>query len=152
MCGGFTRYVCWKAFLLVSLSVSVLPLAEDVWYFLVSFLTQCWVIINRCHIFMPWYLHNIYRSPPHCFLLTSGRDKIFSGTDWLMSHLQLSFIFFMRLESFLSCTFLPVSKARTNKLCILRQCKYIKEKKLIPIFLTLHRFQWKIGIYFYRIK
>jgi hypothetical protein len=34
---------------------------------------------------MPWYLHNIYRSPPHCFLLTSGRDKIFSGTDWLMS-------------------------------------------------------------------
>jgi hypothetical protein len=33
----------------------------------------------------------------------------------------------MRLESFLSCTFQPVSKARTNKLCILRQCKYIKE-------------------------
>jgi hypothetical protein len=28
----------------------------------------------------------------------------------------------MKLESFLSCTFLPVSKARTNKLCILRQC------------------------------
>jgi hypothetical protein len=49
-------------------------------------------------------------------------------------NLQLSFIFFMRLESFLSCTFLPVSKARTNKLCILRQCKYIKEEKLIPIF------------------
>ena len=105
ICGGFTGYVCWKAFLLVSLSVSVLPLAEDVWYFLVSFLTQCWVIINRCHIFMPWYLHNIYRSPPHCFLLTSGRDKIFSGTDWLMSHLQLSFIFFMRLESFLHALF-----------------------------------------------
>jgi hypothetical protein len=35
-----------------------------------------------------------------------------------MSNLQLSFIFFMRLESFLSCTFLPVSKARTNRLCI----------------------------------
>jgi hypothetical protein len=52
----------------------------------------------------------------------------------------------MRLESFLSCTFLPVSKACTNKLCILRQCKYIKEEKLIPIFWTLHRFQWKIGI------
>jgi hypothetical protein len=47
-----------------------------------------------------------------------------------------------------SCTFLPVSKARTNKLCILRQCKYIKEEKLIPIFWTLQRFQWKIGIYF----
>jgi hypothetical protein len=46
-------------------------------------------------------------------------------------------------RSFLSCTFLPVSKARTNKLCILRQCKYIKEEKLIPIFWTLHRFQWK---------
>jgi hypothetical protein len=39
-------------------------------------------------------------------------------------------------ESFLSCTFLPVSKACTNKLCILRQCKYIKEEKLIPIFWT----------------
>jgi hypothetical protein len=50
-----------------------------------------------------------------------------------MSNLQLSFNFFMRLESFLSCTFLPVSKARTNRLCILRQCKYIKEEKLIPI-------------------
>jgi hypothetical protein len=37
----------------------------------------------------------------------------------------------MKLESFLSCTFLPVSKACTNKLCILRQCKYIKEEKLI---------------------
>jgi hypothetical protein len=24
---------------------------------------------------MPWYLQNIYWSPPHCFLLTSGRDK-----------------------------------------------------------------------------
>jgi hypothetical protein len=36
-----------------------------------------------------------------------------------MSNLQLSFNFFMRLESFLSCTFLPVSKARTNRLCIL---------------------------------
>jgi hypothetical protein len=48
-----------------------------------------------------------------------------------MSNLQLSFIFFIRLESFLSCICLPVSKARTNKLCILRQCKYIKEKKLI---------------------
>jgi hypothetical protein len=51
-----------------------------------------------------------------------------------------------------SCTFLPVSKARTNKLCILRQCKNIKEEKLIPSLWTLHRFQWKIGIYFYRIK
>jgi hypothetical protein len=49
--------------------------AEDAWYFLVSFLTQCWVIINKCHIFMPWYLHNIYRSPPHCFLLTSGHPQ-----------------------------------------------------------------------------
>jgi hypothetical protein len=47
--------------------------------------------------------------------------------------------------------FLPVSKARTNKLCILRQCKYIKEEKLIPIFWTLHRFKWKIGIYDRRI-
>jgi hypothetical protein len=43
-------------------------------------------------------------------------------------------------------------KARTNKLCILRQCKYIKEEKLIPILWTLHWFQWKIGIYFYRIS
>jgi hypothetical protein len=34
-----------------------------------------------------------------------------------MSNLQLSFIFFMRLESFHSCTFLPVSKAHANKLC-----------------------------------
>jgi hypothetical protein len=40
----------------------------------------------------------------------------------------------------------------SNILCILQQCKYIKEKKLIPVFWTLHRFQWKIGIYFYRIK
>jgi hypothetical protein len=56
------------------------------------------------------------------------------------------------VESFLSCTFLPVSKARTNIICLLRQCKYIKEEKLIPILWTLHRFQWKIGIYFYKNK
>jgi hypothetical protein len=43
-----------------------------------------------------------------------------------MSNLSLPFIFFIRLESFLSRTFLPVSKTRTNRLCILRQCKYIK--------------------------
>jgi hypothetical protein len=85
-----------------------------------------------------------------CF---TGQSSIISTPcHWLMSNLQLSFIFFMRLESFLSCTFLPVSKARTNIICLLRQCKYIKEEKLIPILWTLHRFQWKIGIYFYKNK
>jgi hypothetical protein len=30
--------------------------------------------------------------------------------------------------------------------------KNVKEEKLIPILWTLHRFQWKIGIYFYKNK
>jgi hypothetical protein len=47
----------------------------------------------------------------------------------------LMFIFFMRLENFLSCTFLPVSKARTNKLCFLRQCKF---KSLVMLLLCCY--------------
>jgi hypothetical protein len=90
--------------------------------------------INHSKKSLPSSVSNTNLLPPNCLVLTMLKvrlEKIYFKVEdedkdyedifchWLvnrlfMSNLPLSFIFFMRLESFLSRPFLPISKARTN--------------------------------------